>query len=195
MPSPGSSPHCQCRRSIPGSSCASASESDGGTRLSFPSTAPGREVFQTNTAIGLDHVRAPLPARPLRSPCPADRWSSRAPTPPSSSRPFSIGLPSRHLNGWRGPACKASEPASGRLRLRRLAGLSGEALVALNGHALLARLVRCAQDVPCCPNFAANMLSSLSWRIASAQPYCTAQSKVLFSIGIPEQSFPARGDA
>ena len=66
---------------------ASVSESDGGTRLSFPSTDPGREVFQPNAVVGLCHGRASLPARRLRGPCPADRWSSRAP-PPCSSRPF-----------------------------------------------------------------------------------------------------------
>ena len=77
------------------SSWASVSESDGGTRLSFPSTDPGREVFQPNAVVGLCHRRASLPARRLRGPCPADRWSSRAPIPPCSSRPF---LPILHVN-------------------------------------------------------------------------------------------------
>ncbi len=67
------------------SSWASASESDGGTRLSFPSIDPGREVFQPNAVVGLCHGRASLPARRLRGPCPADRWSSRAPIHPYSS--------------------------------------------------------------------------------------------------------------
>ena len=58
---------------------ASVSESDGGTRLSFPSTDPGREVFQPRVVVCLSHGRASLPARRLRGPCPADRWSSRAP--------------------------------------------------------------------------------------------------------------------
>src|SRR5271157_216050 len=64
------------------------SESDAGTRLSLPSTDPGREVFQPNAAVGLCHGRASLPARRLHRPCLADRRSSRAPTPPCSSRPF-----------------------------------------------------------------------------------------------------------
>jgi hypothetical protein len=68
------------------SESTSVSESYGGTRLSFPSTDPGREVFQPNTVVGFRHGRASLPARRLRGPCPADRWSSRAP-PPCSSRP------------------------------------------------------------------------------------------------------------
>src|ERR1700722_5516723 len=63
------------------SSWASVSESDGGTRLSFPSTDPGREVFQPNAVVGFCHGRASLPARRLRGPCPAERWSSRAPPP------------------------------------------------------------------------------------------------------------------
>jgi len=78
----------------PRSSWASVSESDGGTRLSFPSIDPGHEVFQTNAAVGLCHGRASLQARRLRGPCPAGRWSSPAP-PPCSSRPF---LPKLHLN-------------------------------------------------------------------------------------------------
>ena len=86
MPSPGiiaalSTPAAGTR-----SSWASVSESDGGTRLSFPSTDPGREVFQPNAVVGFRHERASLPARRLRGPCPAERWSSRAP-PPCSSRP------------------------------------------------------------------------------------------------------------
>src|SRR5580692_4135644 len=86
MPSPGiiaalSTPAAGTR-----SSWASVSESDGGTRLSFPSTDPGREVFQPNAVVGFRHGRASLPARRLRGPCPAERWSSRAP-PPCSSRP------------------------------------------------------------------------------------------------------------
>src|SRR5580693_10702067 len=39
---------------------ASVSESDGGTRLSFPSRDPGREVFQPNVVVGLWHEGAPL---------------------------------------------------------------------------------------------------------------------------------------
>jgi hypothetical protein len=86
MPSPGiiaalSTPAAGTR-----SSWASVSESDGGTRRSFPSTDPGREVFQPNAVVGFRHGRASLPARRLRGPCPAERWSSRAP-PPCSSRP------------------------------------------------------------------------------------------------------------
>ena len=52
---------------------ASVSESDGGTRLSFPSTDPGREVFQPNAVVGLCQVRPLLPACRLRGPSPADR--------------------------------------------------------------------------------------------------------------------------
>jgi hypothetical protein len=86
MPSPGiivalSTPTAGTR-----SSWASVSESDGGTRLFFPSTDPGREVFQPNAVVGFRHGRASLAARRLRRPCPAERWSSRAP-PPCSSRP------------------------------------------------------------------------------------------------------------
>jgi hypothetical protein len=77
------------------SSWASVSESDDGTRLSFPSIDPGREVFQPNAVVGLCHRLASLPARRLCGPCPADRWSSRAPIPPCSSRPF---LPMLHVN-------------------------------------------------------------------------------------------------
>jgi hypothetical protein len=51
---------------------ALVSESDGSTRLSFPSTAPGREVFQSNVAAGVCYGRDPLPARRLRDPCPRD---------------------------------------------------------------------------------------------------------------------------
>jgi hypothetical protein len=65
---------------------ASASESDGGTPLSFRSTNQGREVFQPNAVAGLCHRRASLRARP-RGPCLAECRSSRAP-PPCSSRPF-----------------------------------------------------------------------------------------------------------
>ena len=72
---------------------ASVSESDGGTRLSFPSTDPDREVSQPNAVVGLRHRRASLPAH-LRGPCPAECRSSRAP-PPCSSRPF---LPTSHAN-------------------------------------------------------------------------------------------------
>jgi hypothetical protein len=68
------------------SSWASASESDGCTRRSFPSIDPGREVFQPNAVVGLCHRRA--------SPCPAECRSSRAP-PPCPSRPF---LPTFHVN-------------------------------------------------------------------------------------------------
>ena len=42
---------------------ASASDSDGGTRLSFPSTDLGREVFQPNAVVGICHRRASHPAR------------------------------------------------------------------------------------------------------------------------------------
>ena len=73
---------------------ASVSESDDGTRQSFPSTDPGREVCQPNAVVGLCHGRASLCARRLRSPSPAGRWSSCAP-PPCSSRPF---LPMFHVN-------------------------------------------------------------------------------------------------
>ena len=71
---------------------AQVSESDDGTRLSFPSIDPGREVFQPNGVVGLchgPHGRASLPARRLRGLCPVDRWSSRAPIPPCSSHPSS----------------------------------------------------------------------------------------------------------
>jgi hypothetical protein len=86
MPSPGviaalSTPAAGTR-----SSWAWVSKSDGGTRLSFPSTDPGREVFQPNAVVGFRHGQASLPARRLRRPCPAERWFSRAP-PPCSSRP------------------------------------------------------------------------------------------------------------
>jgi len=66
---------------------ASVSESDGGTRLSFPSRDPGREVFQPNVVVGLWHEGAPLRAPRPRGPRPANRWSSRAP-PRCSPRPF-----------------------------------------------------------------------------------------------------------
>jgi hypothetical protein len=87
MPSPGiiaalSTPAVGTR-----SSWASGSESDDGTRLSFRSTNPGREVSQPNAVVGLCHGLAPLPARRLR-PCPADRWSSRAPPPFHPGRSF-----------------------------------------------------------------------------------------------------------
>ena len=90
MPSPGiiaalSRPAVGTR-----SSWALVSESDGGTRRSFPSIDPGREVFQPNAVVGLCHGRASR----LRGPCPAGRWSSPAP-PPCSSRPF---LPKLHPN-------------------------------------------------------------------------------------------------
>lgn len=52
---------------------ASASESDGGTRRSFPATDPGRELFQLNAAGDLCHGRASFPARRLRGPRPVDR--------------------------------------------------------------------------------------------------------------------------
>ena len=52
---------------------ALVSESDGSTRLSFPSTAPGREVFQSNAVAGICHGQAPFHTRRLRGPCPADR--------------------------------------------------------------------------------------------------------------------------
>jgi hypothetical protein len=68
-----STPAVGTRRSL-----ASVLESDCGTRLYFPSTDPGREVFQPNAAVGLCHGLAPLPARRLRGPRPVDRWSSRA---------------------------------------------------------------------------------------------------------------------
>ena len=95
MPSPGiiaalSTPAVGTRRSW-----ASVSESDGGTRLSFPSIDPGREVFQPNGVVGPCHGRPSLPARRLRGPCPVDRWFSRAPIPPCSSWPF---LPMFHVN-------------------------------------------------------------------------------------------------
>jgi hypothetical protein len=76
------------------SSWASVSESDDGTRLSFPSTDPGREVCQPNAVVGLCPGRASLCARRLRSPSPAGRWSSCTP-PPCSSGPF---LPMFHVN-------------------------------------------------------------------------------------------------
>ena len=58
----------------PGPVVGSVSESDGGRRLSCPSTDPGREVFQPNAMVGLCRGRASLPAR--RS---CDRRPSRAP--------------------------------------------------------------------------------------------------------------------
>jgi hypothetical protein len=83
------------------SSWASVSESDGGTRLSFPSTDPGREVFQPNAVAGLCHGRAPLPAR-RRSPCPADHWSSRAPPPFHPGRPSHFHVNAVHTSPlWR----------------------------------------------------------------------------------------------
>jgi hypothetical protein len=81
------------RREVLCAKGASGSESDGGTRLSFPSIDQGREVFQPNAVVGLCHRRASLPAH-LRGPCPAECRSSRAP-PPCSSRPF---LPTFHVN-------------------------------------------------------------------------------------------------
>jgi hypothetical protein len=51
----------------------SVSESDGGTRVSFPSTDPGREVFQPNAVVGLCQGRPLLPACRLHGPSPADR--------------------------------------------------------------------------------------------------------------------------
>ena len=66
---------------------ASVSENDGGTRLSFPSRDPGREVFQPNVVVGLWHEGAPLRAPRPRGLSPANRWSSRAP-PRCSPRPF-----------------------------------------------------------------------------------------------------------
>ena len=68
---------------------ALVSESDGDTRLSFPSTDRGREVFQPNAAAG----GLSLPAHRLRSPRPAGRWSSPAPPPCSSRR-----SPTLHVN-------------------------------------------------------------------------------------------------
>ena len=65
----------------------SVSESDGGTRLSFPSTDPGRGVHQPNVVVGLCHGRAPLRALRPRGSRPANRWSSRAP-PRCSPQPF-----------------------------------------------------------------------------------------------------------
>jgi hypothetical protein len=58
---------------------ASAPESDGGTRLSFPSRDPGRGLHQPNVVLGLYHGRAPLRALRPRGPRPANLWSSRAP--------------------------------------------------------------------------------------------------------------------
>jgi hypothetical protein len=67
----------------------SVSESDDDTRLSFPSTDPGREVCQPSAVVGLCHGRASLCARRLRSPSPAGRWSSCTPPPcyPGRSSP------------------------------------------------------------------------------------------------------------
>jgi hypothetical protein len=79
---------------------ASLLESDGDTRLSFPSTDPGREVFQPNTAVGLCQGLVPLPARRLRGPCPADRWSSRAPPPFHPGKP-ALARPGRNSEKWR----------------------------------------------------------------------------------------------
>ena len=70
--------------SVPASARASVPESDGGTRLSFPSRDLGREVFQPNVVVGLCHGRAPLRAP---GPRPVDRWTSRAP-PRCSPQPF-----------------------------------------------------------------------------------------------------------
>jgi hypothetical protein len=112
MPSPGiiatiSTPAVGTR-----SSWASGSESDDGTRLSFRSTNPGREVSQPNAVVGLCHGLAPLPARSLR-PCPADRWSSRAPPPfhPGRSFPY-FTLMLRCLKQHALPLCaiSASKP-------------------------------------------------------------------------------------
>lgn len=84
MPSPGIITASSTR--AVGTRCAepSATESDGGTRLFFPSTDPGREVHQPNVAVG--HGRAPLRASGPRGPRPASRLSSRAP-PRCSPRP------------------------------------------------------------------------------------------------------------
>jgi hypothetical protein len=68
----------------PASARASVPESDGGTRLSFPSRDPGRSVFQPNVVVGLCHGRVPLRAP---GPRPVDRWTSRAP-PRYSPRPY-----------------------------------------------------------------------------------------------------------
>ena len=68
----------------------SVSESDGGTRLSFPSlTDPGRGVHQPNVVVGLCHGRAATPRsfRPCCGSRPANRWSSRAP-PRCSPQPL-----------------------------------------------------------------------------------------------------------
>jgi hypothetical protein len=62
--------------SVPASARASVPESEVGTRLSFPSRDPGREVFQPNVVVGLCHGRPPLRAP---GPRPVDRWTSRAP--------------------------------------------------------------------------------------------------------------------
>jgi hypothetical protein len=81
------------RRGITRSPWALVSESDGGTRLSFPSTDPGREVCQPNAVVGLCHMRASLPARrPVLGlgPCAGSRWSSRTPLPRSSPTVSSI---------------------------------------------------------------------------------------------------------
>ena len=67
---------------------ASVSESDGGTRLSFPSTDPGREVISTERqVVGFRHGRASLPARRLRGPCPCRALVFTRAPPPCSSRP------------------------------------------------------------------------------------------------------------
>jgi hypothetical protein len=93
---------------------ASASGSDGGTRLSFPSINQGREVFQPNAGAGLCHERVSLRAR-LRGPCLAECRSSRAP-PPCSSRPF---LPISALFMTTRIACMAYLPSL--TGMRRLA--------------------------------------------------------------------------
>jgi hypothetical protein len=53
-----------------GPTWASVSESDGGTRLSFPSTDPDREVFQPNPVVGICHGRhTPRSSSPWPSSC------------------------------------------------------------------------------------------------------------------------------
>jgi hypothetical protein len=83
MPSPGIIA-ASSTRAIGTRGAWAAPESDDGTRLFFPSRAPGRGVHQPNVVVSLRRGRVPL--RALR-PRPADRWSSRA-SPRCSPRPF-----------------------------------------------------------------------------------------------------------
>ena len=78
MPSPGIIAASSTRAVGTRSTWGWPPESDGGTRLSFPSRDPGPGVHQPNVVVGLSHGRAPLRAPRPRGPRPANRWSSRA---------------------------------------------------------------------------------------------------------------------